>query len=116
LVAPAAAQTPYRVKDINEGLQPGPASDPRNLTECGGVLFFTARDGATGEELWKSDGMPGPGTALVKDIVPGPGSSSPSQLTNVGGTLFFTVAGRSQLWKSDGTAAGTVLVKQLFNI
>ena len=56
---------------------------------------------------------------LVKDIYTG-NSSTPSFLTNVGGTLFFTAidfvyphdTGR-ELWKSDGTAAGTVLVKDI---
>src|SRR5262245_22038625 len=47
--------------------------------------------------------------SLVADIVPGSDSSNPSGLTNVNGTLYFsTVDG---LYKSDGTAAGTVLVK-----
>ena len=40
----------------------------------------------------------------------------PSSLTGVGGTLFFTaddgIHGR-ELWKSDGTKAGTVLVKDI---
>ncbi|BBH39037.1 hypothetical protein myaer102_15570 [Microcystis viridis NIES-102] len=51
---------------------------------------------------------------LVKDI--NPGSSNPYDLTAVGNTLFFAasdgVNGR-ELWKSDGTAAGTVLVKDI---
>ncbi|MEO1524820.1 MAG: hypothetical protein AAFX06_05255, partial [Planctomycetota bacterium] len=52
-------------------------------------------------------------TELVSDIVP-VGSSSPSQLTAVGNKLFFeaddvTGAGR-ELWVSDGTEAGTMLV------
>jgi ELWxxDGT repeat protein len=47
----------------------------------------------------------------VKDITPGIESSSPVHLTNVNGTLYFTVA--SQLWKSDGTWDGTVLVKDI---
>ena len=39
-------------------------------------------------------------------------------MINVGGTLFFvgsdgSVNGSSELWKSDGTAAGTVLVKDV---
>ena len=43
-------------------------------------------------------------------------TSGPSSLTGVGGTLFFTaddgIHGR-ELWKSDGTRAGTVLVKDI---
>ena len=44
------------------------------------------------------------------------GSSYPGNLTNVNGTLFFTAddgTHRRELWKSDGTAAGTVLVKDI---
>jgi ELWxxDGT repeat protein len=50
---------------------------------------------------------------LVADLVPGPDSSEPEALTNVGGTLYFgaLATGAYGLWKSDGTAAGTVLVK-----
>src|ERR671924_137524 len=58
---------------------------------------------------------------LVKDIFPGSQGSFPLSLTNINGTLFFsanfsgdgvTFDGR-ELWKSDGTAAGTVLVKNI---
>jgi ELWxxDGT repeat protein len=47
----------------------------------------------------------------VKDIVPG-GSSTPQFLTDIGGTLYFAAYAPSpgQLWRSDGTEAGTVLV------
>src|SRR5262249_57131136 len=34
-----------------------------------------------------------------------------SNLTNVNGTLYFTVTTGDELWKTDGTSAGTVLVK-----
>jgi ELWxxDGT repeat protein len=57
---------------------------------------------------------------IVCDINPGPFSSFPSNLTNVAGTLFFTAsltAGAPigvELWKSDGTPAGTSLVADLF--
>src|SRR5262245_9469704 len=43
----------------------------------GGIDFFTATDALHGNELWKSDGST---ATLVKDISPGPGSSSPSYL------------------------------------
>ena len=42
-----------RVKDI----QPGSSgSNPRYLTDVGGTLFFSADDGISGVELWKSGG------------------------------------------------------------
>src|SRR5204862_289487 len=45
-----------------------------------------------------------------KDIIPGAESGGAGELTNVNGTLFFSVMGR-ELWKSDGTEAGTVFIK-----
>ena len=53
---------------------------------------------------------------MVKDIATGDASSSPAGLTAVNSTLFLAandgIVG-SELWKSDGTAAGTVLVKDI---
>ncbi|MBX3411710.1 MAG: hypothetical protein KF708_03240 [Pirellulales bacterium] len=108
-----------RVKDINPGTA---SSSPGNLTNVGGTLFFTAivtTDGANDRELWKSDGTE-TGTVRVKDINPGTASSSPDNLMNVEGVLFFTAvvtaddgANDLELWKSDGTETGTVLVKDI---
>jgi ELWxxDGT repeat protein len=79
----------------------------------GGTLYFSADDGASGYELWKSDGTAA-GTVRVKDISAGASSSTPFYLTNVGGTLYFSandgVSG-NELWKSDGTETGTVPVR-----
>lgn len=75
----------------------------------GNNLFFVARDGTTGFELWKTDGTTS-GTQLVKNIMPGSGSSNPKELKVSGQFLFFTaednISGR-ELWKTDGTADGT---------
>ncbi len=53
---------------------------------------------------------------MLKDIDPGQASSSPYLMVNVNGTLFFDArdnyAGR-ELWKTDGTIAGTTLVKDI---
>src|SRR5204863_9204611 len=51
-------------------------------------------------------------TVLVPDTAP----FRPYGLTDVNGTLFFAgfdPANGTELWKSDGTAAGTVLVKDI---
>ncbi|HVC93403.1 MAG TPA: ELWxxDGT repeat protein [Pirellulales bacterium] len=85
------------------------SSDPHDIVVVGNEAFFAATDQGHGTELWKSDGTAA-GTVLVKDIVPGTASSNPENLTNVNGTLFFTVG--NSLWKSDGTAGGTVELQQ----
>ena len=90
-------------------------SDPHELTNVNGTLFFSANDGIHGTELWKSDGTIA-GTSMVKDIRSGSGGSSPAFLTNVGGTLYFRAQdgiNGDELWKSDGTEAGTVMVKDI---
>ncbi|MEI9888378.1 MAG: hypothetical protein WDN08_18125 [Rhizomicrobium sp.] len=51
---------------------------------------------------------------MVKDLVADNGSSYPSEFVDVNGTLYFeaqdTVSGTNSIWKSDGTASGTVVV------
>jgi len=85
------------------------------LGEAGGTLFFVEDDGVHGRALWTSDGTSA-GTVLVADPDPSTDytySTGPHSLTGVGSTLFFGVfddSGGEHLWKSDGTAGGTVLV------
>ena len=97
----------------------GYSDGPSEMVGVGDTLYFTADDGVHGDELWKSDGTKA-GTVLVKDITSGDTgdyySYGPDSLTDVAGTLFFTAddgVHGEELWKSDGTAAGTVLVKDI---
>jgi ELWxxDGT repeat protein len=76
-----------------------------------GVLYFTFT--AEDEELWRTDCTP-EGTYRVKDIHPGPQGSHPTELTVLGKQLFFVANDGTrgfELWKSDGSAKGTVPVR-----
>ena len=95
------------------------SSHPRFLTHFGLTVVFSANDGIYGRELWASP--LGFGANLIKDIATDIGypllSSDPQSLTVIGGTLFFVATaydgtGR-ELWKSDGTETGTVMVKDI---
>ena len=113
------------------------SSSIANLTSCNGLMFFTANEQHyyNYQELWVTDGTTA-GTRMVKDIntttyttpyaayssslnvsVPAGTTltvgSSPTSLTCVGTTLFFSAddgTGR-KLWKSDGTSANTAIVR-----
>ena len=102
------------VKDIASGM----SSSPTHLTAVGNTLFFTAHDGTHGYELWKSDGTSS-GTMMVKDINSGAAHGFSGRLTTfaaVGNTLYFQASDGTngfELWKSDGTASGTMMVKDI---
>ena len=89
-----------------------------SLTPTSSFLFFRAEDAAHGDEPWVSDGTSA-GTRLLKDLTPGAEGSFLVDMTALGEQLVFfrqvtdptTSAPRSELWTSDGTAAGTVRVK-----
>lgn len=98
---------------------PGPPGvyQPQRLVAVGDKLFFQVRTDANGFELWSSDGTAG-GTRLVKDLTPGAEDSLMSNATEVDGRLVFfrwvPLPGDRvgpELWRSDGTAAGTLLVR-----
>jgi ELWxxDGT repeat protein len=102
-----SGQTVQLIKDVN-----AVESFPSNLTPAGSNLFYTVEDSTnTGIELVATNAQ---GTQVLQDF----GSSSSgysygsfSQPTAVGGSLFFLPqSGGSQLWTSDGTAAGTAQV------
>jgi ELWxxDGT repeat protein len=100
------------VKDIKSGAG---NSNPQELVNFNGSLFFQAYDGVHGFELWKSDGTE-TGTIMLTDVDPGTDGSYPAHFVDVNGTLYFEANDGTagyELWKSDGTDAGTVMVKDI---
>lgn len=101
----------HLLKDIN----PGPACSVIRdqwggmTLAAGGLVYFPADDGVTGEELWQTDGSSA-GTVRVADLIPGPTSSEPRPWAMGGSNLFFTAwtpeSGR-EIWRLD-TRTGTV--------
>jgi trimeric autotransporter adhesin len=103
------------VKDIEQGPKTSYATW---FTKFDNKLFFTASNEIFGNELWRSDGTEA-GTFKITEF-PGllTGPTSYPFLTDVNGTLYFKanntgLPGGSKLWKSDGTTAGTTLVKDI---
>ncbi|MCP3141933.1 ELWxxDGT repeat protein [Pyxidicoccus xibeiensis] len=124
-VAPRAARTELNlgtpgVRDINTRPVRFPNLEPASVPLTSTVTLFAASDELRGSELWRSDGTEA-GTSLVKDLSPGLASSKPRFLTKAQGAVFFAARseegwgnlGTEALWKTDGTSAGTVLVKRL---
>lgn len=113
------------VKDINASGN----GNPRYFTVFNNAVYFFADNGTDGAELWKTDGTTG-GTSQVKNINP-TGNSTPAFsiplppplppfTTELGVTyfiknnqLYFPATDGTngvELWKTDGTQAGTTMV------
>ena len=111
------------------------SSYPDEFTVIGDTLYFSAHSSnnstgvnSPGRNLWKSDGTVS-GTVMVKDIIPNYNGGNNrgaynalTDLTAFEDTLYFFVddgaaygygSYGNELWKSNGTNAGTVMVKDI---
>lgn len=107
---------PQLLVDLNSNAfeNPGPS------VTVGGRAYLFADDLVHGRELWRTDGTVA-GTALVKDVHPGVGHSSRAfsgdEIALAGDLIFFKADDGThgqELWVSDGTEEGTVLVKDIY--
>lgn len=81
--------------------------------QAGNRTFFVKYAQGYGSELWIRDEE----ERMIKDIYPGSNSSDPAYFAVYNDLLFFSSdSGRQgrELWISDGTETGTVLVKDVF--
>ncbi|MFL2940629.1 MAG: ELWxxDGT repeat protein, partial [Candidatus Poseidoniales archaeon] len=108
------------LKDIYPGDNWDESSNPGGFKEFKGKLYFSAEDEDHGRELWTTDGTE-EGTVLFMDIDSREGStgfeysSSPSNFLIFNDFMYFSASNASgkELWKTDGTIEGTVLVKDI---
>jgi len=118
---PSPAATIEMLKDIN----PSGYSTIANIgpTTWNGAVYFPADDGVHGVELWRTDGTAA-GTVMVKDINPSGDMLPFTMAWTVGaprfeaynGSLYFSAddgVHGLELWRTDGTAAGTVMVRDI---
>jgi ELWxxDGT repeat protein len=86
-----------------------------DFTPTSQTLFvLVSRRGSDGGELWK---VAGDELVLVHDLRHDGGPGFPSELTSAGDRLFLSLfheATGVEPWISDGTTAGTVLVRDIF--
>jgi len=76
-------------------------------------MNYSTDDAAVGTELYEYD--PAAQTfSLIKDIDQGSGNSSISNFVQLGNEVYFEA--ESQVWKTDGTNAGTVLITAVDNL
>ncbi len=88
------------LKDINVGTGP---SSPIDFMDINGTVYFNTLDG-----VWKTDGTPiGTEKIIEKDNF---------YITKFGSSLIFQKASAefgAELWKSDGTVDGTMMIKDI---
>lgn len=89
----------------------------RLVKDVGDYYYFIGYESSSGYELYKTDGTTS-GTGMVKDIYPGPSNGlDPAvrfRADTLNGNMFFVAdngVNGAELWKSDGSNAGTVMVK-----
>ncbi|MEM7307765.1 MAG: hypothetical protein AAF682_13885 [Planctomycetota bacterium] len=111
----AGTQLVANIDPVDAGFSGAFGSFPRHLVLLGDSAFFFAGTPSSGRELWSTDGTEA-GTALVADLVPGPGSSEPlfsAPPVVLGDALFFIArepGGAFALWRTDGATLATTKV------
>lgn len=105
------ADTTRLIGRLTDSLEP-----PQFARFAGGKLYFTGWDRLHGEEPWVCTDGTAATVALLANLSPdAPPSGAPIDLTAAGNLVFFIATDdyRRQLWRSDGTAGGTIELTNL---
>lgn len=109
LASSLSAQVAHQVIDIDPRLLAEQSSLPNQITAAGELTYFTATV-PPGIGVWATDGSPGDARLLASFIV---GEPFVEFHGRIGDRMLFsgqTTERLTQLWSSDGTHAGTVLL------
>ena len=112
-IAPAAGNGPP-IRSATQSSD-NPSSGLDHLTVLGEDILFAADDGVSGAELWRyrprTDEL-----VMVKDILPGPRGSNPTDFVRVNEAVYFIADNGvhgMQLWRSEGADETTGMVARL---
>lgn len=119
-VCDGTSEGTHLLKDINTVDYNGEklGSDPEYYYVMGDCVYFRADDGIHGIELWRTDGTE-EGTEMVADVYPDGmgGLSIDPNFREYKNELYFcarsSLAVGYELWKTNGTPEGTILVKDI---
>lgn len=109
------------VQENSENVEAGAPNGYKTFTKAGNKLFYKGFKPGLGYEIFCTDGTAA-GTHMVKDIAPGNsscvGSNNDSDLyMEYNGIFYFKANDQvhgNELWRSDGTEAGTYMVKDIY--
>ena len=113
----AAAGAPYLVRDINPTII-AVDSNPSEIIDQGSWSLFEASDGVHHGGPWATDGTMA-GTVDLGSVTPFDNSQSGTRTVRVGGYTYLFRSGvhlQPVLYRLDGTAAGTRVVKDFWEI
>lgn len=102
----------YVVKDFGQNAS---AADPSpDFTLSNGDLYFRHEDGVNGAQLWRTNGTEN-GTTQITRFMSDDGNTTLTNLVDYAGKLCFSAEHLlfNALWCSDGTTAGTRVVRDI---
>ena len=89
-------------------------SEPSLLGNAGAYALFHADDGVHGMQLWSTSGSE-PGTRMLTGAPFGSGIGTTFGMVELNGIALFSATSTAgeELWRTDGTPAGTYLVRDI---